>query len=198
MKRIVVFCTALISPTLIAHPHEWINLIVEPHTNAAHQITMLREKWQFDPVFAEVLLQPVLAAPDNATQAKLMAAIEHDINEKLSSQQHFTFANNLFHTATNRKLFVEAGILYYSFDLPLKKPTTKLAYTIYEPSYYIEMRYDPDKQKTRFANGCRLTITESTPDPALVAAAYAIDKTATGPADLGKYFAQQSEIVCQP
>ncbi|WP_428843249.1 DUF1007 family protein [Suttonella ornithocola] len=93
-------------------------------------------------------------------------------------------------------LSVIEGALTYQFQLLLKTPTDKIHFSLYEPSYYIEVRYDPDNQPTHWANGCILEIKESEPDSKVVEAAAAIDINGKGDPELGKYFAQQSFLSC--
>lgn len=198
MRRELIFSMAAAALLLWAHPHEWITVVVHPELNVSGSIAALQEEWQFDPLGAELMLEDVLNAPDNAAQARAMAATEAQISASLQEQGSYTYADSpaAFAPAEAQRLTVEDGILTFRFRLPLQKAVKTLDFRIYEPSYYIEMRYDEDRQPTKFANGCRLHIRESKPSPAMVDAAYAIDQTGKGDAQLGSYFAQLSHIEC--
>lgn len=181
---------------VFAHPHQWINIVIDPVVDTRGRITALDEQWSFDPLYAQMLLQSVLQAPDNAAQKAELKKITADVNQTLAEKNYYTFAKTAFTKALRRRLTVEDGILYYRFRLPLETPGNKITYRIYEPSYFVEMRYDKDQQKTRWNNGCVLNIRESTPNPKMIAAAWKIDITGRGPENLGAYFAQTSILDC--
>lgn len=179
-----------------AHPHQWINIVVDPVLDTQGQISALDEQWSFDPLYAQMLLQSALQAPDNAAQKAELKKITADVNQTLAEKNYYTFAGTAFRAAIKPHLTVEDGILYYRFRLPLTTPRKQLTYRIYEPSYFVEMRYDEEQQKTRWRNGCTLSIRESTPDPKMITAAWKIDITGRGPENLGAYFAQTSIMDC--
>lgn len=190
---LLFFC---LPASAFAHPHQWINIVIDPVLNTQGRIVALDEQWSFDPLYAQMLLQPALEAPDNAAQQAEMEKITADVNRTLAKKTYYTFAGTAFTAALKRRLSVDDGVLHYRFRLPLETPATTLSYRIYEPSYFVEMRYDEDRQKTRWNNGCTLTIRESDPDPKMITAAWAIDVTGSGPEDLGAYFAQTSVLNC--
>ena len=196
-RRTYLFLFFLLPAVVFAHPHQWINVVIDPVLDTKGRIIALDEQWSFDPVYAQMLLQPALEARDNAAQKAQMAKISEKMQQSLARKAHYTFSETVFNAAVQRHLDVDDGILHYRFRLPLATPTTALTYRIYEPTYFVEMRYDEARQKTRWQNACTLTIRESEPDPKMIAAAYAIDITGSGPDDLGAYFAQTSFLDCR-
>lgn len=193
-----LFFLAYLVPTLsCAHPHEWINVTLTPITDASGKLTAIHELWSFDPMFAETLLQPVLQAPDNAAQKKAMAKMQTDVSATLAQKSYFTFPEKAtFKPAEARKFYAADGSLYYEFTLPLTTPSKDIHFKIYEPTYFVEVRYDDDNQKTQWQNGCTLKITESQPNQKMIAAASAVDITGKEPPNLGSYFAQISDLHC--
>lgn len=197
MRLVLILFIGGMASLANCHPHEWINYIVKPEINDKGEITALNEQWVFDPLAAQMMLEPVLSAPNNQEQEKQMKALQKSVNDSLAEQQYFTFSQSQpFAQGENPTLSVRDGILHYHIRLPLKKPSKTIQYSIYEPSYYIEMRYDEDKQIMQFDHGCQLNIQESNPSEDMIATAYAIDIKGKGDTQLGKYFAQQSQLSC--
>lgn len=195
MKKILLALSLLIAAPLWAHPHVWIDVQVSPQTDSSGNITALHERWLFDPLYAEMLLESILTEPDVDMQKQLWAHLQDDIRNNLGKEHYYTFPHQQFGDAQDGELINENGELYFDVTVPLVIPAKTLQYQIYEPEYFVEILHSPDQEKT-FANGCTLQITPADPDPEKYEQAAALDRDEKGEDNLGRYFAETGVITC--
>ncbi|MBV7434009.1 DUF1007 family protein [Cardiobacteriaceae bacterium TAE3-ERU3] len=195
MKKIFFVFSFLIAAPLWAHPHVWIDVDVSPQTDSNGNITALHERWVFDPLYAQMLLESILVERDAATQEQLWVHLQDDIRENLGKEHYYTFPHQQFGEAQDGKLINENGELYFDVTVPLEEPAKTLQYQIYEPEYFVEILHSPDQSKT-FDNGCTLNIVPADPDPEKYEQAAALDRNQKGEDNLGHYFAETGVITC--
>lgn len=192
-----------------AHPHEWMDLRTTPIFDANRNIIALRQQWLFD-VYYTALSLPDFDTNGNKTLDAAEVTALADAN--LNNLKEFDYFTNM--TAGGSKVAfagiedvqsdLENGRVRMAFTLKLKEPVNPFAqpvrYSIYDPSYYVEMIHDK-KEPVSFsgiAEGvCRADIARPKPDTVWVELAKSLDKNAVAPEDLGRNFAEQIGITCK-
>lgn len=169
--------------------------MVTPQVDAQGRITALDERWLFDPLYAQMLVESILVEPDLAMQEQLWQHLQDDIRTNLAKEHYYTFPAAQFDDGHEAALINENGELYFVVTLPLNTPSKALQYQIYEPEYFVEILHSPDQEKG-FANGCTLEIIPAEPDPEKYAQAAALDRDEKGEDNLGQYFAETGVISC--
>lgn len=196
MKRMMAVLVGLgVAGAAFAHPHAWVDVLVTPQTTTDGKLSVLEMQWSFDPFYAQVMLEEVQAAENQAQFDQRWADLERDIQNTLSAVNFYVNADSEFAAGTG-KLRVTDGELFLDVDLPLRQPVEALHYRIYEPTYYVEMLHSPE-QAHEWANGCHLQLEAANPSEEKVAEAYALDFNAQGEANLGRYFAESGELTCR-
>lgn len=186
----------MIASTLAwSHPHVWVDVAVSPQTNAQGQIIALEERWTFDPFYAQMLLESILDARDEALQRELWQHLQDDITTQLASEHYYTFPYAQFAEGKNARLLNEDGELVIEVTMPLHKPAHTLRYQIYEPEYFVEVLHSMD-HPTTFANGCQLEIIPANPSAEQFGAAAALDRDQQGEPDMGRHFAETGVLQC--
>ena len=75
-----------------------------------------------------------------------------------------------------------------------------LAWQVYDDTYYIEFLYDQDTDTPIALQDapadCTGRVIPADPDPQRVADAAALDRDATAPSGLGRFFAETGELTC--
>ena len=195
MKKTLIPLLWFLSAPLWAHPHVWIDVDVSPQTDSSGSITALHERWVFDPLYAQMLLESILVERDADTQEQLWLHLQNDIRTNLGKEHYYTFPYQQFGDAQDGKLINENGELYFDVTVPLVTPAKTVQYQIYEPEYFVEILHSPDQSKT-FANGCTLSIIPAEPDPEKYEQAAALDRNEKGEDNLGSYFAETGVLTC--
>ncbi|WP_072575907.1 DUF1007 family protein [Suttonella ornithocola] len=98
MKRIWSIIFLFLFSKAFAHPHEWLSVTLTPILNNQNQIIALEQHWEFDPLFAQVVLEPVLKAKTKEDAKAKMQGIEKDITHNLSEAHFFTYSSTNFFT----------------------------------------------------------------------------------------------------
>lgn len=207
MKRCLILLLAIFycSPAA-AHPHAFIDLKTTLLFNAEGQLAAIREHWLFDQYYTEFALHDFAYKKSGALdQAKLLELANENLRN-LKDFDYFTaFEDNGVKFGPIRE--IAAGLenkrVSMSFTLPLAKPldprARPIVFRIYDPSYYTAMLHQkPDGLAAENApRGCEMKIVRPMPDMVWTNLATALDKNATAPDDLGRYFAEKVTITCR-
>lgn len=173
-----------------AHPHVWIDVLVQPLQDGQGRITALAQSWQFDPFYSALLLEEVARGGEGQTWQDL----ERDIRTTLTDEGLYTFPREQFAAVRAFRLERRGDELWVQAELPLAEPAYRLRYQIYEPEYYVEILHAAG-QPLSFGN-CRLEIAAAEPDEEKYLEAAALDKDAKGDPNLGRFFAQTADLYC--
>ena len=186
-----------------AHPHEWLDFKVEPVFAKDGTITALHETWYFDVFYTELSLPDFDTNKNKKLDTDELLALARDNVANLRDFDYFTSASAggqkiaishadgvASHLAADKRIVLEFTV---HFKTPVKTP---LAYSIYDPSYYIEMKHFKEGAITLSKAGCTSSITRPNPDNVYVALAKSLDKNAVAPENLGVNFAEKAVIAC--
>ena len=199
----------LLSTTLWAHPHAWIDLRIIVQTNADGHITGLSQEWFLDPIYSRYLYDDALAQFEGATPEDKLQALADEILENLEEYAWYTeFAAGSQALAAAPQggatlQFDAEKRLRFSFVLNLADPINPAQetfhYAIFDPTYFVEVLHHPDFPPSldRERPECTFKVVQPRPDPVIVARALALDFTQTGDTDLGRHFAQRVSVSCQ-
>lgn len=192
--RKIVFCMMCLAMLPVsAHPHVWILVEVTPRLNAAGEITALQQRWAFDPIYSAIFIDEMNKTPDEQKEARWQRIEERTLTP-LFAEKFYTRPKDKFGEAHSARLYETNGELIIEAELPLLRPVKSLYYQIYEPTYYVEILHNP---KQRPMPSCRLNISHAKPDSAKQEEAAALDQDAVVSYDLGQYFAEHAELLCQ-
>ncbi len=208
------FLVAALTALLIAmpgepatsHPHAWIDLRSGLLFDEDGRITAIEQEWFFD-YFYSGLIAEELAMEDRPLQEVLDELAEINLTS-LADYDYFTqMIADGDTVAIGEILEYETEMrderLWLRFVVELAEPVDPnaqiVSYSIYDPSYYIEMVHlegDPVMLRGGETGTC-IALTEAA-DPTFeaVALASALDRTQTGPSDLGSMFAEWVHVTC--
>jgi ABC-type uncharacterized transport system substrate-binding protein len=183
-----------------AHPHAWIDITVQVQFDSSGQVTALRQEWLFDAFYTADTVRD--------DEKRKMDALVDRILKNLESWGYFTrvrFGDRAIGLGipTNRSARIEKKQLRMSFTTPLAEPVTPtgtpLSYSIYDPSYFIEMLHAEQKNAIRLIGApahCRFERNAPKPDAGTIANAAALDRTQSGGNSLGAEFAEMVTVLC--
>ena len=190
-----------------AHPHAWIDLRSGLVLNDDGQIEAIEQEWFFD-IFYSALIEEELAAEGRPQQEVLDELAE--IN--LSSLKEFNYFTEILANGatlalgdvTDFETDMRGDRLWLKFVVPLVEPIDPrdalVSYAIYDPSYYVEMVHmegEPIMLAGSAADGCSAIASAADPTFEAVALAAALDKSQSGPTDLGAMFAEWVHVNCE-
>lgn len=207
--KILALALLLALRPLAAHPHAWIDLRTAPRVVAGH-IVAVDFQLELDPMQSLLMLWPLNRAADEQQRAERWAALVADVRQTLAKRGHYLHTDAPFTPTV--ELERAGDNLLIRLHIRLATPTKRFRYQLYEDSYYIEMLHNRERPRLFLpppaaeaslnpgaavaAAGCTLTITPSNPSETVIMTAYALDAGSTGPAQLGKEFAETGEIRC--
>ncbi len=192
----------------LAHPHSFISLQSEVMVADEH-FYALKMRWTMDEITSADLLYDAGDAPAGSEVWKKLAA---EVMANVLGQHYFT---EVWHNGkkvtfrdrpTSYSLARENHQAVLSFVLPLATPQPlagqTYTFSTFDPSYYVDMHYDNDKDArlpADLASRCTLKVTTPTPGDEVLDFANSLDKADAPPEDmnLGKQFAQQVTLQCQ-
>ncbi|MEY6432135.1 DUF1007 family protein [Thioalkalicoccus limnaeus] len=197
----------VLSAVCHAHPHSWIDLRVALATDDRGRITALHQSWLMDPIYSVLLIEDMAPEARGESLDEKLDWIARTILGNLTEYRYFTEIEAegraiAAFQAFDPRLERVGGRLDFRFELRLDEPldarANKIRYTVYDPTYFIEILH-AEQDALRFvdgAEGCESRRIPPRPDPAIVAraAAMAVDQRADP--TLGRYFAEWMEVRC--
>jgi len=192
---------ALVSTGACAHPHAWIDVRTTFVLSAAGEVSAMREEWVFDKEYTAFLIH-------ESGEWKSAADFARTSLVNLKSYRYFIS----FEDARNNRAIQEArdgssavkdGRLSLRFTVPFAEalliPQGGLSFSIFDPTYYIEMRHQ-EKGGLSFEGpgleACTATLRQPDPPQHMRTLAQSLDKLAKPNPNLGKAFAETVKIRC--
>lgn len=195
------------SAPAVAHPHAWIDIRSAVLLDGEGRVTAIEEEWLFDEFYTLFVLGGWKGkAVDVAAQLKELARINL---ENLKPYGYFTEVHAgdsqvRFGTVTEFQTSLRDGRLWLQFVLPLDRifdpKAEQLSFSIFDPTYYIEMLHMKDDVvafRGGGADGCFGQITPPNPTTEAVMLAAALDKNAQADNTLGAIFAERVKVTCR-
>ncbi len=189
-----------------AHPHAYIDVFVTAVFDEAGQLTALDQRWLFDPAYTAFALFDLREASDANKQQKLEEIMAQNLKE-LAAFDFFTEVlqgDEVIKTgdAQNGTTTLTGQQIEMRFTLPVTGAAddhAPITYKIFDPTYYIQMRHslEPDAITIDHPNHpCRHDLVEPSPTTEQIMFAANLGTNATGPAWLGRLFAETVTITC--
>jgi ABC-type uncharacterized transport system substrate-binding protein len=207
-RSVWALIAVLLSLRAEAHPHAWIDVRVQVQFDPAARVTALRMTWLFDPIYSAYISQGLTFNQADTIDAQQRGRILAVLMKNLARFHYLTRAWSgkeelEFLAPADGAIRFRDRRLELTFTLPLARPPAARAapfvYSVYDPSYYIEMLHAEDRDAIQLVHGpkdCRYALQPPHPDPALVEKAAALDRTQSAGNGLGEFFAERVTIRC--
>jgi ABC-type uncharacterized transport system substrate-binding protein len=172
-----VSCFALTPCTLLlsiggasAHPHVWVTVKCRIIFDEGGSVTELLQSWSFDEMTSAFTTMVMTSRNGNFTREELAASAREQI-VALSKHDFFTTVrvgneSQLSGTTSDYWLEFDGKLLTLHFSLPLNPavPPAGLTVEIYDPSYFVDMRFADENpvEMILAPNGCASSIARQT------------------------------------
>jgi len=211
--RLAIFATVIgigvSNPnSLRAHPHAWIDLWVEVVFNESGAATGLRQTWLFDDFFSAYATEGMDEDGDGQPDKEPLAQLVRENIESLAEYQYFTKAwiggntiklNEVTEMSAEVRENRLAMIYYVPFVKPVRTDIGPLVYSVYDPTYYIEILHAEAEDAIQLASstaGCSYHLLPPDPKEEEVALAASLAPSESAGDGLGQYFAERVTISC--
>lgn len=193
----------LISTTLRAHPHNWIDVFTEWHFNPQGQINRVTMRWWFDDYYSVLLADEAAANPQGLSLVleRLLRNVKpHHYFLQLEYQGMKVALGPPERTSIRiheHRIEIELSL---SIRTPLDPTQSDIIYQVAEPTYYFEMLHAEESSAIRFKDApydCRYSLDPATPDATLIAYAASLGIHEQGSPGLGHQFAETVTIRCE-
>lgn len=195
-----------------AHPHGWIDVRVNVVVDDEERLVAFEQQWKMDPFYSIALIEELeLLAPDNRDEA--LALMAEEMQSNLAPEDFFTELriddeSMAFDAVETYRLTATDSEVTLHFTLPLASPPVitgqPVVYKIFEPTYFLEMLHDadrdgplPDSLTVEGPLECETDIEAADPDPELVMEAARIPIDEEAEYGLGRHFAETVTIQCR-
>ena len=190
-----------------SHPHMWIDLITKVKLDDKGLVTAIKQKWVFGEFFSASLIDDIIKNKNG-----INIGLKEEISKilvNLEEYDYFTIINvNSEKSNIGKVKKFNTGIedtrIWIEFDVPLIKPVdiklNTLTYSIFDPTYYIEMLHLEDA-KINFignkSNNCSANIILPNPTEEAIILSKSASLDMTPDKSIGKLFAEIISISCQ-
>ena len=198
-----------VSTAGLAHPHAWIDLDVTVQVDDNDRVTGLEQRWVFDPLYSQVLLEVFRRESAGASDGERLQALAERLRDNISEYGYLTYVEQ-----ADRRLGVAlagdvaASVdghdqLEFRFALALEGPVdaseTPLRYKVFDPNYFFEMLHHSTDaiHLGGSEDRCIAAMEEPEPDPVHLARAAAVDIGAASADGLGQHFAETITVRCR-
>ncbi len=191
-----------------AHPHAYIDFLIELRFDAEGRVAALRQTWLFDEFYTAFVTAGADANWDGKPDPEMLEAVTRENIKNLAEYDYFTHVSSgeakvSFGTASEVATAMRDQRLVMSFTLPLATPVSAsdmpLNYSLYDPTYYIEMLHAKDGEPIAFASPpkpCTFEKKIPKPDADIVIMAASLGKNESGGDGLGVLFAEKVTVRC--
>lgn len=190
----------LVSRVVYAHPHQYIDLKVSLSLDGQKRVTAMKQVWVFDAFYTELSLPDFDANGNKSFDGEELAELARQNLLNLRDFDYFTVIEKdgqavKLPDAKMTGAHIENGRIVMDFELPFETPIVPpFVYSIYDPSYYVEMKHLADGGIS--VGSCQYTLTKPNPDAVYVTLAASLDKSDVAPDNLGKHFAEKVDVTC--
>jgi ABC-type uncharacterized transport system substrate-binding protein len=187
-----------------AHPHAWIEMETRLIFDKEERARSLEIVWTFDEFFSLYALSKPASEASDEEMRQLVA-------EYVAGLQDFGYFTEV--TSNGEKVAITevasqdarsrgeqlVMIFEVAFERPLDPLAEKIAYAVYDPTYYIEILHEtPDSAHLGEGApaGCGVAILPPNPDPETIGLAAALGPNESAGDWLGSIFAERVEVRC--
>lgn len=202
-------CAVAFSPERVSsHPHAWIDIKVDVLFDDDGRAVGLREHWLFDEFYTAFALEGLGVAGRTEPSQEMLDEI---VRLNVTNLADFNYFTDVLY-GEDKVTFAEASDtigsmqdqrLVMSFVVPfadgLDLSEQLLTYSVYDPTYYIEMLHaaiDAPIALEGAPEGCSHEVLAPNPTMEAISLATAIDRAPTTNDGLGALFAEQVVVQC--
>ena len=206
----IISCSVLLVLALcrsvVSHPHMWIDLKSEIVFNKESNIAGIYQEWLFDDFYSVALLEDAAQHPDGVEQG-----LRTEISQILAGLHSWNYFTQIM-VGTNEvqakqvqqfETELRGNRVWLSFTTQLETPasptTEAFSYSIFDPTYYIEM-YHFDDAIVAFrgspSKGCKSEIQQADPSSEAIALSQSPVLDAQPDVSVGELFAETVAVVC--
>jgi len=204
VARVLAILVGVAAPGLsAAHPHAWIDLRSTVVLDSEGRAIGVRQEWLFDPLYSAIVAEDL----GNSTQA--LEAHGRDVLDRLKAYDYYTQVRvdgeiqapgivSDFTTGLQSKQY------WIRFLVPLSTPVDPsvyaLSYSVFDPTYYIEMLHLKDRPVDFIGVGRGRCVAQVEPpkpaaDAIMRARSLAVDARPDN--SLGALFAERVVVGCK-
>lgn len=189
-----------------AHPHAWIDVESTLILDEGGRIVAIEQKWLFDKFYTLFSLDTIKPSAD--TDPRLTELARTNLGN-LRGYDYFTEmrtggAKVALGTVTEFDTALRNGRLWLRFVVPLDRGLDPrkgaVSFSIFDPTYYIEMRHLKGAViafRGAGAEACSARIISPNPTTEAVTLATALDRNAQADNNLGAVFAERVMVTCR-
>jgi ABC-type uncharacterized transport system substrate-binding protein len=189
-----------------AHPHAWIDVQSKLRFSSAGMVMAIDEEWFFDELYTGFVVEDM--AEGRKVTPQVVNGFGAKVIENLQPYGYFTTVTAggkpvKLGTVTEFKSEMVGARLKLRFSIPLPTPVDPVAaplkLSVYDPTYFIEMRHADAKAITLLGapGACRVTLERAKPSESTMAKAFALDRDAKADDTLGRLFADTVALGCK-
>jgi ABC-type uncharacterized transport system substrate-binding protein len=145
----------------LAHPHVWVTVETTVVWGKDETVSALRHKWTFDELYSSFAVQGLDKKGGNAPTRDDLQDLAKENIEALKEFDYFTHPKAggdkaAVSTPTEYYLEHKDGLLSLHFTLPfagtVAPPKAPLAFSVYDPTYFIAFQFAKEKPITQTDN----------------------------------------------
>ena len=194
-------------PIAQSHPHMWIDLKSKIIIEKKSQVSAIYQEWLFDDFFSASLIEEASQDP-KGLKAGIRGVVE-EILDNLQPHDYFTLVKVdgqqiLSNPIESFDVKIRENRVWLSFSLPIMDQVNitvqKFSYSIFDPTYYIEMLYFENETVTLVgdvAKGCSSKIVQPDPSTEAVSLSRSPSLDKIPDQSIGQIFAESVIIKCQ-
>ena len=206
----IISCSVLLVLALcrsvVSHPHMWIDLKSEIVFNKEAYIAGIYQEWLFDDFYSVALLEDAAQHPDGVEQG-----LRTEISQILAGLHSWNYFTQIM-VGTNEvqakqvqqfETELRGNRVWLSFTTQLETPasptTEAFSYSIFDPTYYIEMYHFDDAivaLRGSSPKGCKSEIQQADPSSEAIALSQSPVLDAQPDVSVGELFAETVAVVC--
>jgi ABC-type uncharacterized transport system substrate-binding protein len=190
-------------PKAYAHPHQWLDYKIKLVFNNSKALKAIHQTWVFDSFYAGLMLSEYDDNQNNLFDTDELAKLATDNMRNLKDYSYFTAIESggkkhSFLGVHGIRSYLQDNRIVLEFTSDLETPIhPPFIYSVYDPSYYIEMKHMKTDAVSFEGANCAAAIQKPNPDAVYISLAQALDKNAIAPDNLGVNFAEKVTVTCQ-
>lgn len=211
-KAFLIICGSVVFAlgfcrSVFAHPHMWIDLKTEVIFEEGAHIAGIHQEWLFDDFYSTALLEDAAKHPDGLEQG-----LNAEISEIISGLHAWNYFTQI--TVDTEKIKakpvqhfdteVRGNRVWVRFTTELDRPanaaTQTFTYSIFDPTYYIEM-YHFEEAVVGFRGvppkGCRSEIRQADPSSEAISLSQSPVLDTQPDMSVGELFAETVTVHCR-
>lgn len=210
----VMLLTALImlvsAFSLSAHPHNWINVSSHFIVNNQHELTEIKQSWEFDEFYSMITYADL--KNEHTNEQIGLALMADQMRNNLAAYSYFSHLlvegkqiqipkadHALLTIESHPPVTIMTLTLEFKFKKPIPITGKEITWSVFDPTYYIAMNHqsvnDIIIEKSEGLE-CGKELVLPTPTAETIAYAGSLDKSQRETDGLGSEFAERVVVTC--